>query len=228
VTDNISGHVAGVREGLLQRRGVVEGTVQVAQYMQTVMNAAVASAPGVNAVDTAVTLTTGNSLTENNVGRGAAIVGVVTIGAAKLVPKNWIAAIWQKLFPKKVVTTTGGTLDDVVADSRLWSKGEFDGTRVYQRNDLIDPALVDARGRSNLQRMQSGLAPIGPDGKPLNLHHTIQRPDGPLAEMTTTFHQQNARVIHINPNTLPSGIDRKAFDAYRRDYWINRANDFSP
>jgi len=110
----------------------------------------------------------------------------------------------------------------------LWSKAEFNGTRVYQRNDLIDAALVDARGRSNLQRMQSGLAPIGRDGKSLNLHHTIQTADGPLAEMTATFHQQNSRVIHINPNTIPSGIDRPAFDAFRRDYWMNRANDFSP
>jgi len=34
--------------------------------------------------------------------------------------------------------------------SSLWSKAEFNGTRVYQRSDLIDPAFVDARGRSNL------------------------------------------------------------------------------
>jgi hypothetical protein len=110
--------------------------------------------------------------------------------------------------------------------SSLWSKADFNGTRVYQRNDLIDAALVDARGRTNLQRMQGGLAPIGPDGKSLNLHHTIQTADGPLAEMTATFHQQNSKVIHINPNTIPSGIDRRAFDVFRRDYWINRANDF--
>jgi RHS repeat-associated protein len=110
----------------------------------------------------------------------------------------------------------------------LWTKAEFNGTRVYQRNDLIDAALVDARGRSNLQRMQQGLAPIGPDGKSINLHHTIQTADSPLAEMTATFHQQNSAVIHINPNTIPSGINRPAFDAFRRDYWINRANDFSP
>lgn len=88
----------------------------------------------------------------------------------------------------------------------LWSKAEFNGTRVYQRNDLIDAALVDARGRTNLERMQGGLASIGPDGKPLNLHYTIQSADGPLAEMTATFHQQKSRVIHINPNTIPSGI----------------------
>ena len=110
---------------------------------------------------------------------------------------------------------------------RLWSTSEFNGTRVYQRDDLIDPSLMDARGRSNLERMQSGIAPIGPDGKSINLHHTIQSPTGPVAEVTATFHQQNSRVIHINPSTIPSGIDRPAFDAFRRNYWINRSNDFS-
>jgi RHS repeat-associated protein len=126
-----------------------------------------------------------------------------------------------------VLAKEGGGVAKTTPTS-LWSKAEFNGTRVYQRNDLIDAALVDARGRTNLQRMQSGLAPIGPDGKSLNLHHTIHSADGPLAEMTATFHQQNSRVIHINPNTIPSGIDRRAFDAFRRDYWMNRANGFSP
>ena len=115
-----------------------------------------------------------------------------------------------------------------IAESKIWTTSEFNGTRVYQRNDLIDTALVDARGRSNLERMQQGLAPIGPDGQSINLHHTIQSADSPLAEMTATFHQENSAVIHINPNTTPSGIDRGAFDAFRRDYWINRAKGFSP
>lgn len=109
---------------------------------------------------------------------------------------------------------------------RLWNKSDFNGTRVYQRNDLIDPALVDGRGRSNLQRMQNGLAPVGPDGHSINLHHTIQSADSPLAEVTRTFHQQNSSVIHINPNTIPSGIDRSAFNTFRSNYWKNRANDF--
>ena len=116
----------------------------------------------------------------------------------------------------------------VAGASKLWTTSEFNGTRVYQRNDLIDTALVDARGRSNLERMQSGLAPIGPDGQSINLHHTIQTADSPLAEMTATFHQENSSIIHINPNTIPSGIDRSAFDAFRRDYWINRAKGFTP
>lgn len=76
--------------------------------------------------------------------------------------------------------------------------------------------------------MQKGLAPVGPDGKSINLHHMTQTQGGALAEMTTTFHQDYSKIIHINPNTIPSGINRKAFNTWRSDYWINRANDFKP
>jgi hypothetical protein len=107
-----------------------------------------------------------------------------------------------------------------------WTRAEVNGSRVYQRTDLIDPARVDALGRTNVQRMQQGVAPVGPDGKSMNLHHMLQTADGPLAEMTQTFHQTNHRVIHINPNTTPSGIDRGAFNTWRGDYWKTRATDF--
>jgi len=111
--------------------------------------------------------------------------------------------------------------------NKFWKNStEFNGTKVHQRNDIIDSALVDSRGRSNLQRMQKGLAPIGPDGKSVNLHHMTQSNTSPLAEMTQTFHQQNSKVIHINPNITPSGVDRNAFGKFRRDYWKNRVNDF--
>ena len=116
--------------------------------------------------------------------------------------------------------------------SKYWSipkdytfKGQTN--KVYQRNDLIDPNRVDLRtGKTSLQLMQSGRAPIGFDGKPINLHHTIQTHNGPIAEMTHTFHSQHSRVIHVNPKTIPSGINRPEFDKWKRDYWIKRAKDF--
>jgi hypothetical protein len=113
------------------------------------------------------------------------------------------------------------------APRRFWTRTTtHQGVRVYQRNDLIDPGLVDARGRTNLQRMERGLAPIGPDGKSINLHHMTQTADSPIAELTATFHQQNSRVIHVNPNTVPSGINRAEFNRWRSSYWRARANDF--
>ena len=126
---------------------------------------------------------------------------------------------------RRIADGAGDAANDV--GRQFWKNStEFNGTKVFQRNDLIDPSLVDGRGRSNLQRMQNGLAPLGADGKSMNLHHLTQGNSSSLAELTATFHQQNSKVIHINPNTIPSGIDRKAFDSFRRSYWKNRANDF--
>lgn len=106
---------------------------------------------------------------------------------------------------------------------------EFNANKVYQRNDLIDPYFVDQKsGMTNLELMQSGRAPIGPDGQPINLHHMLQTQDGPIAELTQTFHQQNYSSIHINAGSnLPSGINRSAFNSWRTQYWMNRANDFT-
>ena len=58
------------------------------------------------------------------------------------------------------------------------------------------------------------------------LHHSVQTNDSALIEMTQTFHQQYTKTIHINPNSIPSGIDREEFNKFRREYWINRAKDF--
>jgi hypothetical protein len=116
----------------------------------------------------------------------------------------------------------------IVPRFSAWTRVEVNGTRVYQRSDLINPSLTDKLGRTNLQRMQQGLAPLGPDGKSINLHHMLQTADGPLAEVTQTFHQTYSKTIHINPITIPSGIDRPAFDVWRSNYWMNRANRFLP
>jgi hypothetical protein len=109
-----------------------------------------------------------------------------------------------------------------------WTESSFGGKTVYQRSSLINPNTVDAKGLTNLQRMGLGRPPLGDDGLPINLHHTIQMNAGPVVELTTTMHRQWSRILHINPSSIPSGINRPAFDAWRSSYWQNRANDFKP
>jgi len=112
--------------------------------------------------------------------------------------------------------------------AKFWTNStSFRNIKVFQRDDLIKPSLTDAAGRTNLQRMQKGLAPIGPDGKSINLHHMTQTNSSSLAEMTQSFHQSNFKVIHINPNSIPSGVNRSEFNAFRRSYWKYRAGDFN-
>jgi hypothetical protein len=111
-----------------------------------------------------------------------------------------------------------------------WKPTDVDGQRVYQRDDLVDPnytSPADKYGRTNLKRMQQGLAPMGPDDNPMVLHHMLQTQDGPLAELTQTMHQGWFRQLHINVGTdIPSGIDRAAFGVWKTAYWKSRAAGF--
>ena len=105
---------------------------------------------------------------------------------------------------------------------------------MYQRNDLFDPKQVSSWKRNgktvtgtNIERMAAGNAPIGYDGKSVELHHLTQRENSPLVELSSTFHKQNSSTIHINTGTnLPSGISRSQFDSWRKSYWKNRALAF--
>nr|WP_225684607.1 HNH/ENDO VII family nuclease [Streptomyces pseudogriseolus] len=77
--------------------------------------------------------------------------------------------------------------------------------------------------------MQQGIAPIGPDDKPINLHHMLQTQDGPIAEVTSSMHFGNYRQLHWKVGTdTPSGIDRNAFDAWKKLCWKDRAAGCGP
>ncbi|WP_430876402.1 HNH/ENDO VII family nuclease [Gilliamella sp. G0441] len=79
---------------------------------------------------------------------------------------------------------------------------------------------------TNLERMANGLAPIGSDGRSVNLHHMTQRQNGPIAEVTQKFHKENHSTIHVNTNTIPSGINRNKFESWKKQYWKNRAANY--
>ncbi|WP_371137041.1 HNH/ENDO VII family nuclease [Bartonella sp. DB5-6] len=76
---------------------------------------------------------------------------------------------------------------------------------------------------TNIERMKTGRAPLDADNRPIELHHMLQIHDGPIAEVTNAFHNEYNSVIHINPNTMGSGIDRDIFDRWRPKYWQERA-----
>ena len=57
----------------------------------------------------------------------------------------------------------------------------------------------------------------------INLHHMCQTEQAGIAEVLGSMHTSNHRILHINPSSIPSGIDRKAFSALRADYWKRRA-----
>lgn len=96
----------------------------------------------------------------------------------------------------------------------------FQGKEVVKRNETFDPLRRDGLGRTNLEIMQKGGAPIGKDGNPVNLHHQGQKNSGKLIELTASEHRK------VPIEKVPSEIDRAAHDKWRLKYWKDRVKDF--
>jgi hypothetical protein len=92
-----------------------------------------------------------------------------------------------------------------------------DGKTALIRN--IDLNYIDGIGRTNLQRIQEGLAPLDPTGTPYELHHIGQQMDSTLAVLTKTEHMQGGNNTIWHELTGQSAIDRPVFDKQRTAFW---------
>jgi len=125
-------------------------------------------------------------------------------------------------------------VNKTAASLKFWKKKvDFQGVKVYQRDDLFEPNKMSTwteKGKpvtgTNIQRMSTGRAPVDANGESINLHHLIQIDGEGLVEVTADFHQKYYSILHINPNTIPSGINRSTFNTYKSNYWKNRATNF--
>ena len=104
---------------------------------------------------------------------------------------------------------------------------DVNGKTVTMDDGIFDPNFTDKQGRTNIERMKQGLAPIGNDGKSVNIHHIDQTNDGPVMEIMATEHQKNYRLLHTNTGKYSSRINRKEFDKWRREYWKWRSNNLN-
>jgi len=98
------------------------------------------------------------------------------------------------------------------------------GKLIAQRNSTFFPHIKDALGRSNIERMKQGLAPIGKDGKAVELHHLKQKDNGIIIELRSQEHNVNSKVLHSYK--IKSEIDRNAFNRFKKQYWQERVKDF--
>jgi hypothetical protein len=140
---------------------------------------------------------------------------------------------------------------DTVADVAYGFKSDkyiatdaFDGRRVYKNLADFDggvPATVDPSvnksirekinaGWSNKDLMKAGYAPIGADGKQINLHHVLGKESGPMVELTTSTHQRLSNQLH---GLIESGrsfrndpVLNKQYNDFRSAWWKQRAGDF--
>lgn len=85
----------------------------------------------------------------------------------------------------------------------------------------IDLNYLDEKGRTNLQRMQSGLAPLDPTGKAYELHHLGQKVDSPLAVLTRKEHREgdNHKLWHLFEKGSEVHIDDSAWNTQRKHFW---------
>ena len=102
--------------------------------------------------------------------------------------------------------------------------------KVYQRNDINFNYVYDATGETNLQRMLRGVAPIGKDGKPIELHHILQKELGPMVEIHETTHREYKKILHGLKSNGESFRKNKDLDAqyrnFKRAYWKWRADEY--
>lgn len=100
----------------------------------------------------------------------------------------------------------------------------YRGSTFYCNDNSFDIKAVDSEGRTNLQRMEAGIAPIGKDGQAVELHHMLQSEKiGAIVEVSSSMHRKQHKALHINTNDIPSGITRSNFNVLRSAYWKRRA-----
>lgn len=97
-----------------------------------------------------------------------------------------------------------------------------DGKAALVRN--IDLNFTDELGRTNLERMQQGMAALDPKtGLSYQLHHVGQRQDSTLAILTEAEHMQGGNNLIWHLWEGESQIDRVAFAAQRQSFWKSTA-----
>ena len=102
----------------------------------------------------------------------------------------------------------------VFKNARLQSR-MINGQLALVRSD-INLNRIDEYGRTNLERMLSGKAPLDSTGKPFELHHIGQKNNGSLAILTSTEHD----AASLHGYVQQSEIDRKAFNEVRKpEFW---------
>ncbi|MCK9337703.1 MAG: HNH/ENDO VII family nuclease [Arcobacteraceae bacterium] len=96
--------------------------------------------------------------------------------------------------------------------------------RLVLKDSSINPDVKDAMGRTNLERMEKGLAPLDEKGESYNLHHVGQKNDSPLAELKNGTHKSEYSTLH-DTSIKESAIDREGFDKERANHWKARAEE---
>lgn len=154
---------------------------------------------------------------------GAVIGGVsqgsALYGAAKQTnfTMNQYAQIQQETgYPLDVIKQFH-TMDEYQAFRNANLKPTVVGNKTALVKTDIDLTKVDAKGRTNLERMKQGLAPQDSNGVSYELHHVGQKKDGTLAIMSQAEHDNPA--IHGFLQKTEAHAAGTNWDAERQAFW---------
>ena len=102
--------------------------------------------------------------------------------------------------------------------------------KVYQRGDIDFDYIDPKTGKTNLALMRSGRPPIGNDGRPIELHHVIQKESGPVVEIRETTHREYSHQLHglvgKGDSFRNDTILGKQYNNFRKAYWKWRAEEY--
>ena len=130
---------------------------------------------------------------------------------------NEVAAIQRESnYPPEIISQLENMEQyQILKDSGCYTRMVDNRYAVVQDIDLN---YVDEMGRTNLERMRKGLAPLDPQGNKYELHHIGQHQDSPLAILTQEEHRGkgNYSILH---KLTESEIDHEEFAKPRRAFW---------
>ncbi|WP_331460705.1 HNH/ENDO VII family nuclease [Pseudoalteromonas sp. SWYJ118] len=85
-------------------------------------------------------------------------------------------------------------------------------------------------GWSNLDLMKNGNAPIGKDGKQINLHHILGQEPSPMVELLSSTHKKHHKALHGLIEDGKSFRNNPSlqyqYEKFKKEYWKLRAQDF--
>lgn len=132
----------------------------------------------------------------------------------------------EKGWSKEILDSIGSEAEAEIYENAPVEPAQVNEKDVLIRTD-IDYNQKDIFGRTNLERMQLGLAPLDSEGKPIELHHIGQKQDSPLSELSRDEHRGKGNDNVLHNKLKESEIDREDFDKERQDHWKARADQIN-
>lgn len=205
-----TGTIMGLSSGLFSgvSAGVVTG-IETGDFDEAMKAAALAGSEGFKwgAITGSVTGGTGKAIAL----KGATLNGL-TMNEAALIQK-------QSGYPLDVIKQFSSMEQYQICQAAGLSPHMVNGNIALIRN--IDLNFVDDMGRTNLQRMQQGLAALDPTGQAYELHHIGQHANSTLAILTKAEHMQggNNKIWHVLGEATEVHGAGNTWDLQRQQFW---------